>query len=130
MKCLPPRFLWFPCLVPIQLAPEVFAARMGEELGLPKSFVQSIATSISRQLARMEFEGELPEWMKESQVAPVVENFCRVDIDIRFRSVIYRDHLQWDINCPTNSPEMFARCTVSDLALPQVCIVISSGREK
>lgn len=52
-------------------------------------------------------------------IAAAAENLQVIDIDVRFRSVVYRDRLEWDVNCLHSSPESFARCTVTDLALPQ-----------
>lgn len=115
----------------LQLTPEVFSKHMSEELRLPPSFVQPIAQSISRQLAHANFGRGLPGWA-EGTVAAAEERVHHVNIDIRFRSVIYRDHLQWDVNCLSNSPERFARCTVADLALPQVrtwCSNTRAGRQ-
>lgn len=101
----------------LQLSPGKFARRMSEELGLPPTFMQPIARSISRQL--LDSERVLNRWA-ERTAGPVTESVRRIDIDVRFRSIIYRDHLQWDVNCLSNSAELFARCTVADLALPQV----------
>lgn len=108
---------------PLQLSPEAFARRMSEELGLSPNFVQPIARSISRQL--LDSDRVLSKWA-ERTVAPATENIRHIDIDVRFRSVMYRDRLQWDVNCLRNSPELFARCTVADLSLPQVLFSISA----
>ncbi|CAM9852970.1 unnamed protein product [Sphacelaria rigidula] len=89
---------------------------MSEELGLSPNFVQPIARSISRQL--LDSERMLREWATRT-VASATESIRQIDIDVRFRSVMYRDRLQWNVNCLSNSPELFARCTVADLCLPQ-----------
>lgn len=90
---------------------------MCEELGVGLAFVHPIAQSISQQL--IEYESKFPGWALEGTIAPAAENLVTVEIDVRFRSVIFRDQLKWDINCLHNSPERFARSTVADLNLPQ-----------
>lgn len=105
---------------PEQLSPEEFSRRMAEELGLSRSFVRPIAQSISRQL--IDYRRRLPGWVSEGMVAAAAENLQVIDIDVRFRSVVYRDRLEWDVNCLHSSPESFARYTVTDLALPQASI--------
>eukprot|EP00904_Undaria_pinnatifida_P010357 jgi/Undpi1/6451/HiC_scaffold_20.g08931.m1 len=90
---------------------------MTEELGLSRNFIRSIAQSISRQL--IDYGRRLPGWVAEGMVAPAAENLQVIDIDVRFRSIVYRDRLEWDVNCLHSSPESFARSTVADLALPQ-----------
>ncbi|CAM9337746.1 unnamed protein product [Ascophyllum nodosum] len=100
-----------------QLSPEQFSKRMIEELGLSRGFILPVAQSISRQL--LDFRSAMPSWRSDGTVAAAEENLQLIDIDIRFRSIIYRDRMQWDVNCLNNSPEVFARCTVADLGLPQ-----------
>ncbi|CAM9805327.1 unnamed protein product [Hapterophycus canaliculatus] len=90
---------------------------MCAELGVGSVFVQPIAQSISQQV--IEGKRKIPEWALKGTVAPATENMKVILIDIRFRSVVYRDRLQWDSNCLHNSPERFARSTVADLNLPQ-----------
>lgn len=102
----------------MQLSPLEFSRRTCAELGIGLSFVQPIAQSIGQQL--IEYGRKNPTWAVEGTIAPAGENIQTVIIDVRFRSVIFRDRLQWDVNCPYNSPEQFARITVADLNLPQV----------
>lgn len=91
---------------------------MVEELGLSRSFIIPVAQSIIRQL--FDFRRAMPAWTSEGTIsAGAEENLQLIEIDVRFRSIIYRDRLQWDVNCLYNSPENFARCTVADLGLPQ-----------
>lgn len=101
----------------MQMSPEEFSRKTCAELGVGMAFVQPIAQSIGRQL--MEYESKFPGWALEGRIAPAAENIATVDIDVRFRSVHYREELQWDVNCLHNSPELFARTTVADLGLPQ-----------
>ncbi|CAM9706464.1 unnamed protein product [Ectocarpus sp. 12 AP-2014] len=99
------------------LSPLEFSRRTCVELGIGLSFVQPIAQSIGQQLT--EYGRKNSMWAVEGTIAPAGENIQTVIIDVRFRSVIFRDRLQWDVNCPYNSPEKFARITVADLNLPQ-----------
>lgn len=105
------------CFACTQLFPEQFSRRMSEELGLSRSFVQPMAQSINRQL--LDYGHRLPRWATEGTIAAAAENIHPIDVDVRFRSVIYRDRLHWDVNSIHNSPERFARYTVADLGLPQ-----------
>lgn len=82
-----------------------------------RAFVQPIAQSISRQL--LNYRRKDSGWRMEGNTAEAQEITCPIQIDVRFRSVIYRERLQWDVHCLQNSPECFARRTVADLALPQ-----------
>lgn len=99
------------------MSPEEFSRRTCEELGVGLAFVQPIAQSISQQL--IEYESKFPGWALEGTIGPAAENIVTVNIDVRFRSVIFREQVKWDINCLHNSPERFARSTVADLNLPQ-----------
>lgn len=99
------------------MSPEEFSRRTCEELGVGLDFVQPIAQSISQQLFK--YERTFPGWALEGTIGPATENIVTVDIDVRFRSVIYRDQVKWDVSCLHNSPERFARSTVADLNLPQ-----------
>ncbi|CAM9187873.1 unnamed protein product, partial [Scytosiphon promiscuus] len=99
------------------VSPWEFSTRMCAELGVGSMFVQPMAQSINQQLT--EYKHKVPGWAWKGTVAPATEDMKVVLIDVRFRSVIYRDRLQWDINCLHNSPERFARSTVADLNLPQ-----------
>lgn len=101
----------------MQMSPEEFSRRTCEELGVGLAFVQPIAQSICQQL--IEYESTFPGWALEGTIGPAAENIVTVDIDVRFRSVIYRDQVEWDVSCLHNSPERFARSTVADLNLPQ-----------
>lgn len=109
----------------MQLAPQVFSAQMSADLELPRSFVQPIASSISRQIKRAEFERAHSQWNSKAPAVPFVDSLCCIDVDLRFRSIVYRDHFHWDVNCLNSSPERFARITVADLALPQVRVLQS-----
>lgn len=115
----PPPFMIFLCRAGYakQMSPEEFSRRTCEELGVGLAFVQPMAQSISQQL--MEHESKFPGWALEGTTGPPAENIVTVDIDVRIRSVIYRDQFKWDVNCLHNSPERFARNTVADLNLPQ-----------
>ncbi|CAM9796065.1 unnamed protein product [Pylaiella littoralis] len=99
------------------LSPGEFSRRACAELSVGSAFVQPMAQSISQQL--IEHKRKFPGWTLEGMVAPAAENIQVLDIDVRFRSIIYRDQVRWDINCLHNSPERFARSTVADLNLPQ-----------
>lgn len=101
-----------------QVSPLEFSTRMCAELGVGSMFVQPIAQSINQQL--IEHKRKVPGWALQGTVAPARENMKEILIDVRFRSVVYRDCFQWDVNCLHNSPERFARSTVADLKLPQV----------
>lgn len=101
----------------MQMSTEEFSRRTCAELGVGMAFVRPIAQSISRQL--IEYETKFPGWELEGRIAPAAENIATIDIDVRFRSVHYRDEVKWDVNCLHNSPEVFARSTVADLGLPQ-----------
>lgn len=101
----------------VQMSPEEFSRRTCEELGVGLAFVQPIAQSISQQLIK--YESKFPGWASAGTIGPAEENIVIVDIDVRFRSVIFREKVKWDINCLHNSPECFARSTVADLNLPQ-----------
>lgn len=104
----------------IQLSPGEFSRRACAELSVGSAFVQPMAQSISQQL--IEHKRKFPGWTLEGMVAPAAENIQVLDIDVRFRSIIYRDQVRWDINCLHNSPERFARSTVADLNLPQASV--------
>lgn len=109
-----------PCFVlsyVIQLSPREFSRTTCAELGVGLAFVQPMAWSISQQL--IEHRRKFPGWALEGTIAPAAENIQLLDIDVRFRSVVYRDRVRWDVNCLHNSPERFARSTVADLNLPQ-----------
>lgn len=101
----------------MQMSPEEFSSRTCEDLGVGLAFVQPIAQSIVQQL--IEYESKFPGWALEGTIGPAAENIVMIDIDVRFRSVIYRDQAKWDVSCLHNSPECFARSTVADLNLPQ-----------
>lgn len=101
----------------MQMSPEEFSRRTCEELGVSLAFVQPIAQSISQQL--IDYESTFPGWALEGTIGPAAENIVTIDIDVRFRSVVYRDQVKWDVSCLDNSPERFARSTVADLNLPQ-----------
>lgn len=107
----------------IQLSPSEFSRRACAELSVGLAFVQPMAQSINEQL--IEFKRKFPGWALEGMIAPAVENIQVLDIDVRFRSVVYRDKVRWDINCLHNSPERFARSTVADLNLPQASFTCS-----
>lgn len=111
------------CLVPTrkQLSPDQFSRHTVEELGLSRTFIQPVAESIRRQL--LNYARKLPGLATEGTIAPSSENIQPLEIDVRYRSVIYRDRLQWDVNSLHGSPEIFARHTVADLALPQVLMI-------
>lgn len=104
----------------VQVSPLEFSTRMCAELGVGSMFVQPMAQSISQQL--IEYKEKVPGWALKGTVAPATENMKMILIDVRFRSVVYRDRFQWDANCLHNSPERFARSTVADLNLPQVSV--------
>ena len=40
---------------------------------------------------------------------------CPVSVSVRQSGLIYEDTIEWDVLCPHNSPEAFARRTVADL---------------
>lgn len=101
----------------MQMSPEEFSRRTCEELGVGLAFVLPMAQSINQQLA--EYESKFPGWAMEGAIGPAAEHIVTLDIDVRFKSVIFRDQVRWDINCLHNSPESFARSTVADLNLPQ-----------
>lgn len=42
-------------------------------------------------------------------------NVVPVNLSIRVGNLLYEDHLEWDMDCPENSPELFARTTVAEL---------------
>ncbi|CAM9255581.1 unnamed protein product, partial [Choristocarpus tenellus] len=100
-----------------QLSPEAFAVMTCSDLGLPRSFESLVAASISDQL--LAFEISLPAWVREGTIAPSKESLHPIHIDVRYRSLVYQDIIEWDINCMYSSPETFARRTAGDLSLPQ-----------
>ncbi|CAN0231105.1 unnamed protein product, partial [Phaeothamnion confervicola] len=98
------------------LSPEAFAARTVAELRLPARFERPIARQLHEQLRY--FARAFPAWLSEGNAAPVGDSLVTLDIDVRSKWLVYRDRVEWDVSCPLNSPEAFARQTVADLQLP------------
>ncbi|CAM9244388.1 unnamed protein product [Discosporangium mesarthrocarpum] len=100
-----------------QITPEAFAVMTCTDLRLPRSFEPPVAASVREQLQA--FKLTLPGWLREGTIAPTGESLHPIHIDIRFQSMVYRDRLEWDLNCVQSSPEALARRTTGDLSLPQ-----------
>lgn len=41
-----------------------------------------------------------------------------IKLDIIIGNVSLMDYIDWDLNCPANDPEMFARRMVAEMDLP------------
>eukprot|EP00117_Sycon_ciliatum_P028550 scpid61358/ scgid22922/ SWI/SNF-related matrix-associated actin-dependent regulator of chromatin subfamily B member 1 len=91
------------------ITPEQFAELLCDDMELPSPlFVQPIANAIRGQVEQ--HPGDLVAMDEEDRRVPI-------KLNIHVGNISLVDQFEWDLSCPHNSPEEFARQLCSDLGL-------------
>lgn len=93
------------------ITPEQFALITCQDLDLPNSFQQLIASSIKTQI-------EEYTTLSAVQIPSNIDLHVIIDLSCNLHNQLYEDKFEWDLTDETVTPEIFAKYVVMDLGLP------------
>lgn len=91
------------------LTPEQFSEILVDDLEIPGSFVQVIANVIRAQVDG--YEADVKALKEDSDQRVII----KLNIHVGNTSLV--DQFEWDVSCPDNSPEEFAKTLCQELGL-------------